>query len=70
MGGYRRFKAWVNNLKIVNDCAERGVTLIEDFVDSVRNERGRQDTMLAVSNERKAGSDISKKALAARYKQR
>ena len=51
--GYRKFENFVATLSVVNDSAERGVKLIEDFVSSTTNESLRQDLMLAVAEHRK-----------------
>ena len=32
-GSYQRFKKFITKLIVVNDCAERGVKLIQEFVD-------------------------------------
>ena len=35
---YRAFQTYIKNIDVVNDRAERGVKLIQDFVKSSRNE--------------------------------
>ena len=37
---------------VVNDCSERGVKLISEFVDSIHNEDDRQDLLLAIQMRR------------------
>ena len=32
-------------MSVVNDCSERGVKLVQDYIDSARNETLRQDIM-------------------------
>ena len=49
--GYNKFKDFVENLTIVNDPAEQGVKLIQDFVESAQKEDVRQDLMLSVCEE-------------------
>ena len=37
-GSYQRFKKFITKLSVVNDCAERGVKLIQEFVESSHDE--------------------------------
>ena len=53
MSGYREFEEFVSGLTVVNDPAERGIKLVEDFVGRTRNESLRQDLFLAISQHRK-----------------
>ena len=64
--GYKKFADFVKSLAVVNDSAERGVKLIQDFVGSTSDESLRQDMMLAVSDHRikKPGKNLTKKTLA------
>ena len=52
ISGYRKFKDFVKFLTVVNDPAERGVKLIQDFVNQTSDENLRQDLILAVSDHR------------------
>ena len=63
--GYNEFSHIVKGLSVVNDTAERGVKLIQDFVDSTPDETYRQDIMMAVSDHRKEIStkNLTKKQL-------
>ena len=64
MTGFKKYKAFVENLTVVNDPAERGIKLIQDFVESSTDEKTRQDLLLAVSEDRKQfPGTISKKEL-------
>ena len=51
--GYQKFYNFIYSLKVVNDTAERGVKLIQEFIKSSNNEDLRQDFMMAVSAVRK-----------------
>ena len=50
--GYKRMKAFIEGLSVTNDCAERGVALIQNFVNSTTDESLRQDLVLAVQEHR------------------
>ena len=51
---YQRSKESVTSLKVVNDLAERGVSLIHEFNSSLtQNEEQRQFLLLTVENHRK-----------------
>ena len=51
--GYRKFSDIVKKLLVVNDPAERGVKLIQDFVDTSTDESLRQARMISASEQRK-----------------
>ena len=51
--GYRQFVKFVLTLSVSNDSAERGIKLVQDFVNSSTDEKLHQDLMLAVSDHRK-----------------
>lgn len=54
----------VNNLAVVNDSAERGVKLMEEFNDVLsRNEKEKQFIMQTVSDYRKRYPDAKKTTL-------
>ena len=63
---YVQLKNFIKPLRVVNDTAERGVKLIQDFVSSTTNEELRQEIMLAVSADRKKRpiKNLTKKMLA------
>ena len=42
---YGKFKEFISKMSVVNDCSERGVKLVQDYIDSARNETLRQDIM-------------------------
>ena len=48
---YQQFKAFIEGIDVVNDRAERGVKLIQDFVHASRNEEDLQDLLHVVKNE-------------------
>ena len=54
----------IRNLKVVNDCAERGVKLIEDYAKCItKNENSRQDLLQLVEKERKELKNVNKLSL-------
>ena len=55
---YRDFVKFVKNISVVNDTAERGVKLIQDFVGISSNEKLRQELMLAISEHRKENTAV------------
>ena len=61
MPGYVKFRDFVQKLTIVNDPAERGVGLIQEFISTFQNEESCQDNLLAVSQHRKVVSKNSRK---------
>ena len=40
---YNKLKLFISKMSVVNDCSERGVKLIQEFVDSSHDEALRQD---------------------------
>ena len=58
MPGYIKFKDFVKKLTIVNDPADRGVSLLKEFISTFQNEKSCQENLLAVSKHRKM---VSKK---------
>ena len=50
--GYKRMMNFVKGLSVTNDCAEMGVALIQNFVNSTNDESLRQDLILAVQSHR------------------
>ncbi|XP_065684263.1 uncharacterized protein LOC124807852 isoform X1 [Hydra vulgaris] len=61
--GYRVLKTFVEKLTVVNDCAERGVKLIQDFTHICQDEKLKQSLMISISNHRQKFSVNSKKNL-------
>ena len=53
MSGFRKFSNFVRKLLVVNDPAERGVKLIQDFVSTSTDESLRQARMISASDQRK-----------------
>ena len=67
MSSYRKFAEFVKIMLVVNDPAERGVKLIQDFVDTSTDEDLRQARMLSASDQRKKLSkDAAKKKMCGR----
>ena len=62
MTGFRKFKDFVSNLTVVNDPAERGVKLVQEYVESSTNESLRQDLMIVVAEDRKKFPGASNKS--------
>ena len=50
---FQGFQSFAAGLQVVNDTAERGVKLIQDFVNTTSNEETRKDLLLAISDHRK-----------------
>ena len=64
ISGYRKFSEFVSELLVVNDPAERGVKLIQDFISTSTDEGLRQARLLSASEQRKKLSkDVSKKQM-------
>ena len=51
--GYQEFERFSRGLRVVNDTAERGIKLIQDFVAKTTDEQLRQDMLLVVSEHHK-----------------
>ena len=51
--GYLRLESYVQQMEVVNDPAERGVKLVQDFVGACQDEKLRQDLLVSVSENRK-----------------
>ena len=61
---YEKFKCFIKNNICVNDCAERNIRLIQDFVDSYKSEDMKQNVMLvARDNRKKLKKDMNKSQL-------
>ena len=52
LSGYRKLKAFIDGLSVTNDCAERGVALIQSFIDCTTDEELRQDLVVAIQKHR------------------
>ncbi|XP_047141470.1 uncharacterized protein LOC124816354 [Hydra vulgaris] len=64
LDSYKNFAQLVCNLSVTNDCAERNISLIENFVHSSHNEDQRQNILLVVREHRKLiTKDMSLKEL-------
>ena len=50
--GYKKISNYVKGLLVTNDSAERGVSLIQNFVSRSTDEELRQDILLAVQDHR------------------
>ena len=61
---YQKFVQFMKNLETVNDCAERNVKLIQDYVMASKSEDQRQNVMLvARENRKKLKKDCGKEGL-------
>ena len=64
LDSYKHFTQLVRNLSVTNDCAERNISLIENFVHTSHNEDQRQNILLVVREHRKLiTKDMSLKEL-------
>ena len=61
MKDYNYVKKVVEFLEVVNDCAERGVKLIQDFKNKVKDPKQLQYVLHIVENHRKRVPLIGKK---------
>jgi len=58
------FKSFVKNIECTNDCAERNIRLIQDFVNGYKSEDMKQNLMLvARDNRKKLKKDLKKQDL-------
>ena len=53
ISGYRKFSELVSKMSVVNDPAERGVKLVQDFITTSQSEDIRQWRMLSAGDQRK-----------------
>ena len=61
---YEKFKCFMKNDICVNDCAERNIRQIQDFVVTYKSEDMKQNVMLvARDNRKKLKEDINKTQL-------
>lgn len=58
---YQSAKSVISSLKVVNDCAERGVKLGADFLKSAKIEKRYQDVLQTVENDRKMIHNLRKR---------
>jgi hypothetical protein len=58
------FKTFVQNIQCTNDCTERNIRLIQEFVNGYKNEDMKQNLMLvARNNQKKLKKDLTKQQL-------
>jgi hypothetical protein len=61
---YKRARAKVNGLKVINDCAERAIALMTQYNDSLaKDEEKKRKILQVVENNRKRVKSTSKNAL-------
>ena len=53
LDSYKHFTQLVRNISVTNDCVERNISLIENFVHTSHNEDQRQNILLVVREHRK-----------------
>ncbi|KAI9550139.1 hypothetical protein GHT06_007143 [Daphnia sinensis] len=63
MTDYLEIRAFVRQLEVVNDCAERGVKLISDFKDICQTEEQQAFLFQVVENHRVSMSSLKKSDL-------
>ena len=62
--GFKAFAAFIEKMLVVNDPAERGVKLVQDFVNTTQDEELRQWRMLSAADQRKKYSkNMTKKQM-------
>ena len=63
--GYRIFARFIKGLQVVNDPAERGVKIIQDFVKISTDKKLRQQLILSIAEHRKLNTKVkmTKKSL-------
>ena len=65
---FLKMKSWIQNLKVTNDCAERGVKLISDFANILtKNSDDRQNIIQVVERQRERYPDVKKTTLAKNF---
>jgi hypothetical protein len=58
---YQKFKAFVDNLLVTNNCAERGVALTSDYIKAVtKDERRSQQLLQTVEQHRRQVPNVKK----------
>lgn len=61
---YKNAKHYLSHLKVVNDCAERGVALMKEFNSSItKNEEQKQYLLKVVQKHRKRFPNVNKSTL-------
>lgn len=60
---YRNIKSFINQLEVVNDCAERGIKIITDFKDVCRNDEQLGYLIQTIEHHRQRVSSLEKRNL-------
>ena len=60
---FRKFKKFVENISVCNDIAERGVSLINNFINKTESEEQRQAMLQVVEHHRTLVADTKKSTL-------
>ena len=60
---YCAMKKFVDTLPVTNDCAERGMALIKQFINNVKDEKRRQDLIQLIQDHRKEVPNLRKATL-------
>ena len=60
---FRKFKEFVENISVCNDIAERGVSLITNFINKTESEEQRQAMLQVVEHHRALVVDTKKSTL-------
>ena len=53
LNSFKDFVDFVEKLSVTNDCAERNIGLIQDFINTSQNEDQRQNVLLVAREQRK-----------------
>ena len=62
---FMEMKSWIENLKVTNDCAERGIKLITDYANSLTKDSAvRQNLLQVVERHRSHYNNVNKSTLA------
>ena len=65
---FQKMRSWVRNLRVTNDCAERGIKLISDFANSLtKDSHDRQNLLQVVELHRRQYSDATKATFSKNY---
>ena len=62
--GYLAYRHFMRNMMVTNAVAERGVAMVEEFIDAVKNEQQLQWLIQAVEDHRKSIARFDKRTMA------
>ena len=65
---FQKMRSWVRNLKVTNDCAERGIKLITEYAKSLtKDSEDRENLLQVVELHRKQFPDATKATFLKNY---